>query len=380
MGVKTVLIDEGAVKLQVPDPEKYKLTAKAPAFYNPDMRLNRDMSILLLKAVSPRPQSALDLLAATGVRGLRIKKEAGIERVYVNDASPTAFGFIKRNAKLNHLRITPSNKRAHEFLATRYKLKDSKFGYVDIDPFGTPVPFLDAGVKALVENRSGIIAVTATDTSSLCGTYPSACLRKYGSKPLYNYLMNEIGLRILVKKVQEMGAMYDIALVPIFAHTTRHYMRAYLRAERGADKTDTVLKQIGMFQGAGPLWLGPLYDVTLVEKMYRLARTSRLSQAVGLTKTESRKLTKEFGVEIPTKFKTTYETEKLLYTINKEAPINVVGFFDLAEMRLKQVPKITSVVAALKDEGFAAARTHFSATGIKTDASKKEFKQVLKQL
>src|SRR3990172_44266 len=168
--VYTIQIKEGSIKLIIPDPKKYKLDAKAPVFYNPDMRLNRDLSILLLKSVSPKPQSAVDLLAASGVRGLRIKKEAKIPRVYINDASPTAFRFIKMNAALNKLKVTPSNLRAHEFLATRYKMPDAKFGYVDIDPFGTPVPFLDAGVKSMVENRGGIIAVTATDTSALCGT------------------------------------------------------------------------------------------------------------------------------------------------------------------------------------------------------------------
>ena len=366
MVVKTVQTREGGVKLIIPDPQKYKLDAKAPVFYNPAMQLNRDISILLLKAVKPKPQSALDLLAATGVRGLRMKEEAKIQRVYVNDASPTAFDFIKRNAKLNRLKVNISNLRAHEFLATRYKMPDAKFGYVDIDPFGTPVPFLDAGVKSMVENRGGIIAVTATDTSALCGTYPSACLRKYGSLPLYNYLMNEVGLRILIKKVQEMGAMYDIALKPIFAHTTRHYMRCYLRAERGAEKTDLVLKQIGMFvyrqsdthnrrlvTAAGPMWLGPLFDVELVNKMHgESLKDKKISQ----------------------------DSKQLLYTISQEASIQTVGFFDLAEMKLHQVPKITDVIGMLQEKGFKAARTHFSPTGIKTNASEKEFAKIIKKV
>jgi len=353
MAVKTVQTKEGGVKLVIPDPKKYKLTAKAPVFYNPAMQLNRDISILLLKSVKPKVQSAVDLLAATGIRGLRMKEEAKVQRVYINDASPTAFKFIKLNAKLNHLSITPSNLRAHEFLATRYRMPDAKFGYVDIDPFGTPVPFLDAGVKAIIENRSGIIAVTATDTSALCGTYPAACLRKYGSRPLYNYLMNEVGLRILVKKVQEVAAQYDIALKPVFAHTTRHYMRCYLQAERGAEATDKILKQIGMFQGAGPMWLGQLYDVALVEKMHGEAlKAKSISE----------------------------ETRHFLYMISQEAPIQTVGFFDLAEMKLHQVPKINDVISKLQSLGFEAARTHFSATGIKTNASENEFKKILKKV
>jgi tRNA (guanine26-N2/guanine27-N2)-dimethyltransferase len=349
--MKTIQIKEGTVKLTIPDPAEYALDAKSPAFYNPAMTLNRDISVLICKLL--KPLSAVDLLAATGVRGLRIKKESGVKRVYINDASPTAISFAKKNAKLNKLKVEITNLRAHEFLATRYKREDSKFGYVDIDPFGTPVPFLDAGVKAVVENRSGIIAVTATDTSALCGTYPAACLRKYGAKPLYNYLMHEIGLRILIKKVQEVAAQYDIALTPIFSHTTRHYMRCYLRAERGADKADKILEQIGCFQGAGPMWLGHLFDENLVETMHKLAAKDK---------------------NICT------ETKELLFTIKNESTVQMVGFYDLSEMKLHQVPKIFEVIERLQKKGFKASRTHFSPTGIKTNANEKEFKKVIKSL
>jgi len=349
--MKTIQIKEGAIKLVIPDPAEYALNAQSPAFYNPAMVLNRDLSVLVCKLL--KPQSAVDLLAATGVRGLRLKKEAGVKRIYINDASPTATALAKKNAKLNKSKVEISNLRAHEFLATRYKREDKKFGYVDIDPFGTPVPFLDAGVKAMVENRGGIIAVTATDTSALCGTYPAACLRKYGAKPLYNYLMHEIGLRILIKKVQEVAAQYDIALTPIFAHTTRHYMRCYLRAERGADKADKILEQIGCFRGAGPMWLGQLWDEDLVEKMYQLAAKDKLISK---------------------------ETKDFLFTIREESKVQRVGFFDLSEMKLHQLPKISEVIAKLQKKGFKAARTHFSPTGIKTNANEKEFEKIVKSL
>jgi tRNA (guanine26-N2/guanine27-N2)-dimethyltransferase len=299
---------------------------------------------------------------------LRIKKEAKVKNVYVNDANPVAVSFIKQNARLNKLRVNIYGLRAHEFLATRYKLKHKKFGYLDIDPFGTPTPFLDAGVKAITEHN-GVIAVTATDTSALCGTYPAACLRKYGAKPLYNYLMNETGLRILIKKVQEVAAQYDIGLTPVFSHTTRHYMRAYLRAEYGADKTDNILKQIGFYKGAGPMWLGSLWDANLVERMQKLAVNDKfISEAQAEYSSAGPRKTGGFAPE----------TKNLLYKIAQEAKIPIVGFFDLAEMKLKQVPKMQKVIETLWAKGFAAARTHFSPTGIKTNASEKEFSKLLR--
>lgn len=225
-------------------------------------------------------------------------------------------------------------------------------------------------MKAIAE-RNGVIAVTATDTSALCGTYPAACLRKYGAKPLYNYLMNETGLRILIKKVQEVAAQYDIGLTPIFSHTTRHYMRAYLRAEYGADKTDNVLKQIGFYKGAGPMWLGKLCDANLVERMQKLAVNGKfISEARAEHSSAGPRKTGGFAPE----------TKNLLYKIAQEAKIPAVGFFDLAEFHLKQVPSISKVIEKLQAAGFAAARTHFSSTGIKTDATEKEFSKLLRTL
>jgi len=372
--MKIFSISEGAVKLQVP---QAKRIYDAPVFYNPVMRLNRDISVLIAKVLKFR--SAVDLLAATGIRGLRLKKEAGVQEVYINDVNPDAVKLIKKNAKLNKVSVHTSNLRAHEFLATRWKLKHAKFDYVDVDPFGTPVPFLDAAVKALNPN-GGVIGVTATDTAALCGSAPAACLRKYGSKPLRNYLMHELGIRILLKKVIEVGAQYDLALTPIFCHATQHYMRVYLKADEGAGVTDDLLKNIGPFQGAGPMWLGPLWDEKLVEQIHKLSRTSRLSHEISLRKAESKRIAKEFGVEVPTKFDTVYDTEKLLFTIRGESKIPTFGFFELAEFKLGQVPRIHKVVEKLQEKGYKAARTHFSGTGIRTDANLSNFLKVTKAL
>ena len=73
-------------------------------------------------------------------------------------------------------------------------MNSTGFDYIDVDPFGSPNPFLDAAIKRIA--RDGILAVTATDTAPLCGTYTNACRRKYWAVPLRNELMHEIGIRI----------------------------------------------------------------------------------------------------------------------------------------------------------------------------------------
>ncbi len=354
-------VKEGDVELFVP--RVSKITARSPAFFNPVQVTNRDISVLLASCLLKKDKAeqvplmllsqhaaVLDLLAATGARAIRFAKEVGLQNVFANDANPAAVRLIKKNAMLNKVKLKIFNLRAHEFLATKYKLNPKiYFDYIDIDPFGTPVPFLDMAVKALVPN-GGILAVTATDTANLCGVNVKACQRIYGAVPSHGALMHEIGIRILLKKIIEAGAQYDIALTPIFVHSTLHYVRVYLRAESGAKKADNILKNVGMYKDAGPIWLGQLWDERLVEKMFRRALTKK---------------------------NISYDTLKLLNTIKEESKIGVFGFYDLATIKFKQTPKINEVISKLHSKGFSAARTHFSESGVRTDASPKEFKKLI---
>jgi tRNA (guanine26-N2/guanine27-N2)-dimethyltransferase len=71
-------------------------------------------------------------------------------------------------------------------------LHGKRFHYIDIDPYGPPVPFLDHAFGALM--RRAWLAVTATDKAPLCGAHPKACLRKYLGKPITTSYSDEVGL------------------------------------------------------------------------------------------------------------------------------------------------------------------------------------------
>ena len=64
--------------------------------------------------------------------------------------------------------------------------------------------------------------------------------------------MHETGLRILIRKIQLVAAQYDKALTPIFSYSKEHYMRAFLKNEKGKHKVDKILKLHGFFKDAGP--------------------------------------------------------------------------------------------------------------------------------
>ncbi len=371
------IITEGKARIRVKD--NSKVTWKMPVFYNPVMKLNRDISVLLLKSSVGSHLRIADPLAASGIRAIRFLKElekSKVEGACVNDGSAAAAANIRDNLKLNKIssrKVVVSNEEANIFL-----LKNKPFDYIDIDPFGTPVTFLDSAVKSI--SRNGILAVTATDTAALSGTAPRACLRKYWAVPLKNHLMHELGLRILARRVQLEAASHEKALVPVYSYSMLHYMRIFFRCSNKNSDVDSILNHHSFISYcnnclsvkivsaaaaknscdgcknkkiwiAGPLWGGRLWDAEL---------------AAAICKKNKDETNRNF-----------------LKTISEEAKIYSLGFYDTHVFSRKlgiQVPRLESVMDSLRKLGFMAARTHFSGNGIRTNASSSVFARIIRKL
>ncbi|MBI2650231.1 hypothetical protein HYX04_02865 [Candidatus Woesearchaeota archaeon] len=369
------IINEGSAKIKVPKAEK--ISKEMGVFYNPVMCLNRDISILLLESINKKNLQIADPLAATGVRSIRFLKELSknkIKKICINDYDNNAVKLTKQNLALNKIqyknnpKISISNQDANLFL-----LNSTGFDYIDIDPFGNPNYFLDSACKRLA--RNGILAVTATDTSALCGTFPKACVRKYWAVPKKDAIMHETGLRILIRKIQLVAAQYDKALMPIFSYSKEHYMRAFLRNEKAKSKVDKILKLHTFLNESGPLWLGNLWDKGLVNKIYNNA----LSQK-----------SKIFGnLEIPTEFQSKNEIFnknndllKFLKIIKEESEINAVGFYDLHDVcgknKIKELKQKETIINKIKKYGYKASETHFKGEGIRSNIPINKLIEILK--
>ncbi|MEM4427427.1 MAG: 50S ribosomal protein L11 methyltransferase, partial [Zestosphaera sp.] len=188
-----VVIEEGKARIKVPNPLKYLRPdmvyepAWAPVFYNPAQTLNRDVSVLVLSALLrtqdfERPVRVADPFSGTGVRAVRYAVEVpGVDEVYANDLDPKAFELIKENVRMNKVqdRVRVFRGDANAIL---YMLKSLgySFVFVDIDPYGTPAPYVDAGVWTT--RNSGVLAITATDTAPLSGSRHLAGSRRYDVK------------------------------------------------------------------------------------------------------------------------------------------------------------------------------------------------------
>ena len=348
-------IQEGKAKLYIPKEEK--ISKKLAVFYNPIMKHNRDISVLILDSLEKKKNIQIaDILAGSGVRGIRFFLELNknkIKEISINDINKESFRIIKKNLKLNKInkrKIRISNEEANKFL-----LNSNGFDYIDIDPFGSPNPFLDCSIKRLA--RDGILAVTATDTGCLCGSFPKACIRKYWAVPLRNEIMHEFGLRILIRKIQLIAAQYEKALIPVFSYSKEHYFRIFLKYEKGKDEVNKVLKQHELYDNFGPIWTGRLWDKNLADNVFRNLLKNRI-------------LSKDKHLS------------NFLNKIKDESRIDAIGFYDIHKIckkyAIKQILKKDIIKNKIKEMGYKASNTHFNDEAIRSNIKINELVKILK--
>jgi tRNA (guanine26-N2/guanine27-N2)-dimethyltransferase len=391
----TETIKEGEVKVVVPKLDAYVkkpsdyAPSKAPVFYNPTMELNRDLAVLALQVhqkLLGREVSVCEPLTGCGLRGVRFAVEVeGVRRVFLNDIKPEAARLAGFNAELNGVAdcVEVSNEDANLFLS-RHAAPRKRFDYVDVDPFGPPVPYIDSAIRAL--RNGGLLALTATDMAPLCGVHPRACLRKYGGQPLRTEYCHELAVRLLIGCLTMMAAKHAIGVEVLFSHSVDHYVRAYSVVHYGARVADKSVRQMGYIlhcfscfhretvsgitsplkrvcpgcgaklNAAGPLWLGRIADKNFCSLMERKAKKRGLRQEKRILKMLS------------------------LVQNEAEAPVTYFRVDKICDNLNLPIPALKKVIGKIKKEGFQAVPTHFNSRGIRTDAAASVVMEVVTKL
>ena len=333
-------IREGAVELMAPD----NLIIKGPGtrtagFYNMDQKLNRDITISFLRTV--KPKIALDAFGGTGVRGLRINKEAGIKAV-ISEINKKSYEYINANRELNNSPVEVYNKTFQAIL------NDYLFDYIDIDPYGSVLPYMD---DAMINIRNrGYIGITATDLTSLTGSMPAKTLRRYRAFVINDIYRHESGIRLLIGEIVKRAAALDKAAIPMISLWHSHYYRIIFQIISSSSKADAQLDQVGMFDrhsglsgmypssSEGPLWLGNL--------------NSEIAQKLDY-------------IEDPDKqFLSTMERLK-----TNDLSLYFADIADFARISGKDTKSIESSMIKLRDAGIECGRSMFSNTGIKVSST-----------
>ena len=316
------------------------------------MQLDRDLNVAVLRALFPPGPSSRrgwEMLAATGVRGLRLVEETdafgGFE---FTEQNPAAFEVLERNVhESGHAGL-----RTHLADATQPAEKGG-FDYVDLDPFGTPAPFVESALRSL--GPTGVLAVTATDMPVLTGVARGVCERRYGGKPIRGPQGPEGGLRILIAYLLSEARKHSLELTPVLGYVHDHYVRVFLRSKPRAGKPAEESKvgdprelgnAVPLLSGtgpAGPMWLGPLFDPELVARL-QVPPTAQRPEEVGRF---IDRLREESTADRP-----------FYYEPNELA----------SELHLSEPPSLATLLNALRSRGYAAARSHVRASAFRTSA------------
>lgn len=311
------------------------------------MALDRDLSLAVVQALFPgNPRaSGWETTAATGVRGLRLVHESGrFASFRLSESSDRAFPVLEENA-----RRYPGAEAVHED-ARRFGPPAASTDYVDLDPYGSPLPYLDRAISAV--RPGGVLAVTATDMAVLAGAQRSATRRRYEAEPVRGRLGPEGAVRLLVALVVRRAATRGVGTECLLAYVGEHHVRAFLQLGPGPEPAAPVGSiDTGTFDGppivsdrpVGPLWLGPLVGPTVAR---RLAVPSTAAEPTALG--------------------------RLLERLREESEVGRPFFFEPNEiagrLSLAEPPSLAALLAALRSAGYRATRTHVRPEGFRTDA------------
>ncbi len=347
-------------------------------FYNPHMRFNRSFSSLGVGAIG-KGLGVVDGFCATGIRGVRYAVEnSNVLHVTFIDKAWRAKEIIEQNARL----LPSFDVRIGDF---NREILNLKANFVEIDPFGTPVPFVFPAGYMLSPLKTSYLSITATDVAVLCGSEVKACWKKYGAKSLNVHFTHEVGARILLKKIADLLCPLDLAFKVLFTLSKRHYIKVMLKVERSAKNAQHLAQMQGFavfcphcaFQSfssdlpkswsstpcpncgkpamvGGPMFAGEIQDQDFLSKM------------AGLNEERD------------------YEDKREIRLVLERMRLDNLPLYyhlhTLAKYYRKRSPKMESVLEGLRALGFKAARTHFSDFAFKTDAPFEEVVRVFKSV
>ncbi|KAI9070376.1 N2,N2-dimethylguanosine tRNA methyltransferase [Trametes sanguinea] len=222
--------------------------AAAPA---PEEPMAEDASTSVAKPQAefrPYQSVILEALSATGLRSIRYAHEIpNVKYVIANDLSPAAVEAMRRNIELNDLhekeepaaegsgeqpKIRPAKVRVNEgdacALMYSHRSERNRVDVVDLDPYGTAAPFIDAAVQCV--NDGGLLCVTCTDMSVLATTnYPEKCFSNYGGAPVKAEYCHEAALRLVLHTMATSAARYGRYVQPLLSLSIDFYVRLFVR-------------------------------------------------------------------------------------------------------------------------------------------------------
>ncbi|MGQ4892419.1 MAG: hypothetical protein ACP6IP_08030 [Candidatus Njordarchaeia archaeon] len=386
--IKLRRIKENLTETYVPDPLYYKklrtqyLPSALPVWYNPKMEINRDITILALYTYFNHFGDGEEItyfegLGGTGVRGFRIYNELVLKEkipinIVLNDINPEAHNLIKFNWEKigapNEIKVFYDDFN-HLLLNYRKNNEDASIDVVEIDPYGSPMPFT-ASTAQVLKGKNGMLLASSTDLAPLHGKYPLSALRKYSAWVSKNKFDSEVATRVLIYALGKEFSIFSKKLDVLFAVIHDGFIKVIATARKGKLKANEFWSNIGFLaynvsdpykskfvknledaagfsdvKLIGPLWISTMCNVEFCQEM--LENLNRIVLSKNSKRTLERYL--KWAIE------------------GSDMPLYV----DIHEMSRKykmKPPSMDTLINALKEKGVKCTRTYFNYRAVKIDS------------
>ncbi|KAF7459922.1 TRMT1-like protein isoform X3 [Marmota monax] len=241
----------------------YSIPQKTDSYFNPKMKLNRQLIFCTLAALAKerKPLECLDAFGATGIMGLQWAKHLGnAVKVTINDLNENSVTLIQENCHLNKLKVVVDSKEKKEGddileegeenlgnikvtkMDANVLMHLRSFDFIHLDPFGTSVNYLDSAFRNI--RNLGIVSVTSTDISSLYAKAQHVARRHYGCNIVRTEYYKELAARIVVAAVARASARCNKGIEVLFAVALEHFVLVVVRVLRGPTSADETAKKI----------------------------------------------------------------------------------------------------------------------------------------
>mgnify|MGYP001791830429 CR=1 FL=1 len=350
------------------------------AFFRQSSRTGRDLAILCAIAHKTHPANPkgilriIDAMTGCGVRPLRYALEAGADTVWANEGNWELRDRLQANLShsLSSERYCITHQDANALFFDCYQRKDF-YDLVDIDCFGSPMPALSTSLWAV--KLGGLLYLTSTDGRVTRGRAIDKGLQTYGAYARSQPAVHEQGFRLLIGTAVQQAAAKGLSASPVFSWYHGEVNRVMVRVTReptwqqahygflgychGCGQFQTVgWKKLGRGLScscnaadspvvSGPMWLGPLHNVSDLVAMQQIAATL------------AERSDSQWS-----------ECCDLLAVMRAEAEMPPY-FYLLAEIGRRgktEMPPRAARIDMLCDRGYEATRTHIHEPAIKTTA------------
>jgi len=121
----------------------------------------------------------------------------------------------------------PPTLHPSQYNTTQAKYQKTQYDVIDLDPYGSAAPFLDAALQSIVSG--GLMCITCTDMAALGGSHPETCYGRYGAFPVQRSgYLQELALRILLYHVSIIAGRYGRTIRPVLSVGMAFYCRVFV--------------------------------------------------------------------------------------------------------------------------------------------------------